>query len=212
MELDDCWMAGSRLANGRLTWNPARFPEGIPSLWQQIHSMGLRFGIYESIGVRTCSLLPGSWGHYMQDARTFASWGVDFVKMDSCQILRSIPRYKNPLTQEKLFNQFSAALTAVNATGHSIVYSQELPRRGDPSYAASPDFLRFVTDSARTSNMWRITPDEEPKQHPAAVLTVGLNTDLPLWKYAGSGDSWGGGWNDLDYLTAGTPRSDGPER
>lgn len=203
--LDDCWMAPSRLPNGRLTWDQATFPAGIPWLVRQIHSMGLKFGIYESIGVRTCSHRPGSWGHYSLDARTFADWGVDFVKVDSCQIQSPIPAHTDPLTRETLFNQFSAALTAVSSAGHSIFYSQELPLppRGDPSFTASPAFLQFVADSARTANMWRITPDEEPQLDPAAVLTAALSSDLPLWQYAGSRGTPGGGWNDLDYLMAG---------
>ncbi len=203
--VDDCWMARSRLTNGSLTWDHATFPAGIPWLVRQIHRMGLRFGIYESIGVRTCSLRPGSWGHYAQDARTFADWGVDFVKMDACQIQRSIPGYADPQTRENLFNQFSAALTAVETAGHPILYSQELPLppHGDPWQPASPVFLQFVADSARTANMWRITSDEEPKQDPAVVLASALNADLPLSTYAGSRDGWGGGWNDLDYLLTG---------
>ncbi len=200
--LDDCWMARNRAADGRLTWNRGTFPRGIPWLARQIHSMGLKFGLYGSIGVRTCTQHPGSWGHYAQDARTFASWGVDFVKMDLCQVLPPIPRSKDPLTQEKLFNQFSAALAAVKTRRHFIIYSQELPRRGDPSHA-SRGFLQLVADSALTANMWRITPDEQPRQDPRKVLATALSTDLSLWKYASPVGAFGGGWNDLDYLMAG---------
>ncbi len=200
--LDDCWMAHNRAADGSLTWNRATFSRGIPWLARQIHGMGLKFGLYESIGVRTCTQHPGSWGHYTQDARTFASWGADFVKMDSCQVMAPIPRSADPLTQEMLFNQFSAALAAVNEAGHSIIYSQELPRQGDPQHT-NPRFLQFVADSARTANMWRITPDEEPRQDPHQILATALSTDLALWKYASPTGVFGGTWNDLDYLMAG---------
>jgi alpha-galactosidase len=200
--LDDCWMARNRAADGSLIWNRATFPRGIPWLARQIHGMGLKFGLYGSIGVRTCTQHPGSWGHYAQDARSFASWGADFVKMDLCQVLPPIPGAGDPLTQEKLFNQFSAALAAVKTPRHFIIYSQELPRLGDPQHE-SPHFLPFVADSARTANMWRITPDEEPRQDPRHVLATALSTDLSLWKYASPVGVFGGGWNDLDYLLTG---------
>ncbi len=203
--VDDCWMGRHRLPNGRLIWERATFPAGIPWLVRQIHAMGLKFGIYESIGVRTCSLRPGSWGHYSQDARTFAHWGVDFVKMDSCQVQSPIPAHQDPLTRETLFNQFSAALTAATAAGHQIIYSQELPLppRGTASHPPGPVYVPFVADSARTANMWRITADEQPNLDPATILTTALSADLPLWQYASARDSRGGGWNDLDYLMAG---------
>jgi alpha-galactosidase len=73
--LDDCWMAAQRTADGALTWDTTRFPDGIPALASQVHALGLKFGIYSAIGTRTCKNLPGSYGHYTQDAQTFAQWG-----------------------------------------------------------------------------------------------------------------------------------------
>ena len=80
MNLDDGWMATARTSGGALTWNTSRFPDGIPWLASQVHALGLKFGIYEAIGTRTCQNLPGSGGttaaasHYAQDAATFAAW------------------------------------------------------------------------------------------------------------------------------------------
>ncbi|KAK9393525.1 ecto-NOX disulfide-thiol exchanger 2 [Crotalus adamanteus] len=51
---------------------------------QGVHSKGLKLGIYADIGNRTCAGFPGSYGHYEQDAETFASWGVDLLKFDGC--------------------------------------------------------------------------------------------------------------------------------
>src|ERR1700742_543055 len=84
VNLDDGWMAAERAANGELTGNAAKFPHGMAWRAGQVHALGLRFGIYTAIGARTCQSLPGSWEHYDQDAQTFASWGVDFVKVDDC--------------------------------------------------------------------------------------------------------------------------------
>jgi alpha-galactosidase len=62
VNLDDGWMASSRTSDGSLTWDTTKFPDGIPWLASQIHALGLKFGIYEAIGTRTCQGLPGSGG------------------------------------------------------------------------------------------------------------------------------------------------------
>lgn len=50
----------------------------------QIHSKGLKFGIYEDYGNYTCAGYPGILGNLETDAYTFASWDVDYVKLDGC--------------------------------------------------------------------------------------------------------------------------------
>lgn len=50
----------------------------------QIHNLGLKFGIYEDYGNKTCEGYPGILGHMKEDAELFASWGVDYVKLDGC--------------------------------------------------------------------------------------------------------------------------------
>jgi len=53
----------------------------------QIHSRGLKFGIYEDYGNFTCAGYPGILGSLEVDAFTFAEWNVDFVKLDGCYSL-----------------------------------------------------------------------------------------------------------------------------
>lgn len=52
--VDDCWLAPTRDANGRLQPDPVRFPSGIRGLADYVHSKGLKFGIYEDYGTLTC--------------------------------------------------------------------------------------------------------------------------------------------------------------
>ena len=47
-----------------------------------VHKNGLKFGIYEDYGNFTCAGYPGIIGHMDTDADTFASWDVDYVKLD----------------------------------------------------------------------------------------------------------------------------------
>lgn len=186
--IDDCWMAPARSAEGALLPDAATFPDGIPYVANQVHSLGLKLGIYESAGTATCTGRPGSYGHYTQDADTFAGWGVDFVKLDSCHL----PGGANPTT---LFNQFGTAISAANP---DIVYSQELPVNA-ASAPASPTFTGLVAASSVTSNMWRVAPDEKASVAPGISITRHLEADLPLYSYASPGH-----WNDLDMLLTGS--------
>jgi len=81
--IDDCWQV-RRDSNGTIIADPVRFPSGMKSLGDYIHSKGLKFGIYSDAGTATCQGRPGSRGYEFQDALTYASWGVDFLKYDWC--------------------------------------------------------------------------------------------------------------------------------
>ena len=82
--LDDGWMKKERDENGNLVADPDKFPSGMRALADYIHSKGLKFGLYSCAGATTCAGYPASRGHEYQDAKTFASWGVDFLKYDWC--------------------------------------------------------------------------------------------------------------------------------
>lgn len=73
--LDDCWSDG-RTPNGTLKANATAFPNGIPYIADQLHGMGLGFGMYSSAGKYTCAQYAASLGMEKQDAQTFADWGV----------------------------------------------------------------------------------------------------------------------------------------
>ena len=57
---------------------------------QQVHAKGLKFGVYQDMGTETCDGFPGTVGHIETDAKTYAAWGVDFVKMDGCHNLGKV--------------------------------------------------------------------------------------------------------------------------
>ena len=82
--LDDGWMARERDENGNLIADPVKFPSGMKALAEYIHSKGLKFGLYNCAGSKTCAGYPGSRGYEYQDARSYASWDVDYLKYDWC--------------------------------------------------------------------------------------------------------------------------------
>ena len=82
--LDDGWMSHERDENGNLVADPEKFPSGMKALAAYVHAKGLKFGLYNCAGATTCAGYPGSRGHEYQDARTYASWDIDYLKYDWC--------------------------------------------------------------------------------------------------------------------------------
>jgi alpha-galactosidase len=81
--IDDCWQV-ARDQSGRLVADPERFPSGMKALADHVHGLGLAFGLYTDAGRKTCEGRPGSYGYEELDAHTFASWEVDYIKVDWC--------------------------------------------------------------------------------------------------------------------------------
>lgn len=111
--IDDCWSLYHRDENGRLVADPEKFPNGMKSVADYVHSKGLKFGMYSCAGTMTCAGRPSSFEHEFEDAKQFADWGVDFLKYDYCNKPDSA---NGPL----LYNRMSMAL---KATGREILFS-----------------------------------------------------------------------------------------
>ncbi|XP_074866981.1 alpha-N-acetylgalactosaminidase-like isoform X2 [Carettochelys insculpta] len=112
VNLDDCWSAKERDSQGRLQPDPDRFPSGIKALANYVHSKGLKFGIYSDMGNYTCSGYPGTTLDTVDtDAKTFAEWEVDMLKLDGC--------YSNSSVKAIGYPKMSIAL---NKTGRPIAY------------------------------------------------------------------------------------------
>ncbi|CAL9079800.1 unnamed protein product [Musa textilis] len=93
---DDCWAELNRDSQGNLVPKKSTFPSGIKALADYVHGKGLKLGIYSDAGTQTCSkTMPGSLGYEEQDAKTFAAWGIDYLKYDNCnnQGIKPIERY-----------------------------------------------------------------------------------------------------------------------
>ena len=121
-------MAQRNATTGELTWDAGRFPSGLPTLISWLHSQGLKFGLYTSAGNQTCSSggrpykVPGSRGHYDQDAKTFAGWGVDYVKVRG-----AAPRpHRAALCQCRALGQHAAAATTRALSSPSRAWSAAL--------------------------------------------------------------------------------------
>jgi alpha-galactosidase len=183
VNIDDCWMAPSRDSAGNLVAEPTRFPGGIKPVADFVHSLGLKLGIYEDAGTTTCAHLPGSYGHEAQDAATFASWGVDYVKYDRCNIpFDAFPGQSPAQVQTTLYARMSNAL---RATGRPIVFSMCNPDPTDDPWLWG----------APVGNLWRTTTDIEDNY---GSMLANFEGTVDLW-----GDARPGAWNDPDLLQVG---------
>jgi alpha-galactosidase len=113
VNIDDTW-AGERDTEGNIQPN-RKFPD-MKALADYVHSKGLKIGIYSSPGPDTCEGYVGSYGHEQQDARTYAAWGMDYLKYDWCG---AFTIYKDSEMQA-VYQKMGEALLA---SGRDIVYS-----------------------------------------------------------------------------------------
>ncbi|XP_065178858.1 alpha-N-acetylgalactosaminidase-like [Sycon ciliatum] len=139
VNIDDCWPLHNRDEHGRLVADPVRFPHGIKYLADKLHKMNMKLGIYGDYGTKTCGGYPGMMGYIRKDSETFASWGIDMLKLDGCY------------ADVKLMNEGYAEVTrALNQTGREIVYS-----------CSWPDYQRIAgmnvsyENVAKHCNLWR---------------------------------------------------------
>lgn len=172
VNIDDCW-AYSRDANGTIQPDPSTFPSGMAALADYVHSKGLKFGLYSDGGPNTCDHRPGSYGHEQQDADTYASWGVDYLKYDNCYMVNVDPRQSYPVMRD-----------ALNTSGRLIFFSMCEWGLENPATWAGP-----------VGNSWRTTLDINDTWG-AMVNNIDQNDEW--WTYAGPG-----GWNDPDMLEVG---------
>ncbi|KAL5139012.1 Alpha-galactosidase [Glycine soja] len=165
VNIDDCWAELNRDSEDNMVPNAAAFPSGIKALADYVHSKGLKLGIYSDAGYQnitlsldlermskvsslsdhlqfpyrnqTCSKrMPGSLGHEEQDAKTFASWGIDYLKYDNCE--------NNGIKATDRYPPMSEALLK---TGRPIFFSMGWQ---DPA-----------TWAKTVGNSWRTTGDIE---------------------------------------------------
>ncbi len=110
--LDDGWMAKERNANGDLVPDTQKFPHGLKVVVDYVHAKGLKFGLYNCAGTKTCGGYPASRGYEYQDARMYASLGVDYLKYDWCNT--------EGITAKEAYKTMSNAL---KVAGRPIVFS-----------------------------------------------------------------------------------------
>lgn len=181
LNLDDNWMANpARDSNKNLIADPKRFPSGMKALADYVHSKGLKLGVYGDHGSMTCMNIPqsGSYGYEDKDAKTYASWGVDYLKYDNCNIASGSIQKTDYVNMQK----------ALANCGRPIVFS--ICAWGYQDWMPS------------TGNLWRTTGDITDKWDNGNNWFRGIiNLVDENSKYASSAAP--GAWNDPDMLEIG---------
>jgi len=190
--IDDYWENGrvprtgsgedpraGRDSQGRLLADASRFPDGMKALADYVHSKGLKFGIYTSPGDSTCGCNTASFGSEETDIKTFAEWGVDFLKLDGCG------------TPEKAEVVLARWRALIDGLDRPMVLSVNISR----------DFAL----TRRYAEMWRTTTDLMPVfEYSPGQLHLGESICSVIDHQVGlEGYSGGGHWNDPDMLQVG---------
>lgn len=189
VNIDDGWQKnkGSRL-DFPLTFDEKKFPRGIKYLADYAHQKGMKLGIYSGPGTTTCAGYTGSEGHEGDDAKMFASWGIDHLKYDSC----CSHQQAGKAVLQKVFSTMSQALVA---TGRPVVYHA--------CHCGWQNIWQW--GAAVGANQWRIGQDiSDDFNYPGNrenyyfdVLDM-IDRGVGLEQYSGKGH-----WNDYDMLIVG---------
>jgi len=191
--LDDGWMTMERDTNGSLVADPKKFPNGMKAFADYVHSKGLKFGIYNCAGTKTCGGYPGSRGHEYQDARLYASWGVDFLKYDWCNT--------DSLNAREAYITMSSAL---KATKRPIVFSLCEWGGHQPWLWATGVGELYRTTGDITANF---NKDKHMGTWTALSVMNILDKQVKIRKYNGPNH-----WNDADMLEVGNGMSYAEDR
>ena len=180
VNIDDGWQRG-RDASGEILANE-KFPD-MKALADYVHARGLKLGIYSSPGPKTCGGYEGSYGHEEQDARTYARWGIDYLKYDWCSYGELVKGDSSLEAQRKPYEVMRAALDRVD---RDIVYS--LCQYGMGRV--------WEWGASVGGDLWRTTGDITDTW--SSLSRIGFG-QADLFAHAGPG-----AWNDPDMLVVGT--------
>ena len=151
-----------------------------------LHSEGLKFGIYSSPGDLTCGGYLGSIDHELQDAESYNSWGIDYLKYDWCGYGRKHRTEPDNQTVASYVRPYLLMERCLRQQPRDIFYS--LCQYG------MADVWKW--GEAVDANSWRTTGDIVDTW--ASLYNIGFELQPELYPYAKPGH-----WNDPDMLIVG---------
>ncbi len=179
INIDDGWEQETRAADGSIRTND-KFPD-MKALSDYVHSLGLKLGIYSSPGTRTCGGFLGSYQHELQDARSYAAWGIDYLKYDWCSYGQLYP-HPNAEELRKPYQLMRACLDSVD---RDIYFSLCQYGMGDV----------WTWGASVGGNSWRTTGDITDTWSSMSGIGFAQGKASPY--------SAPGHWNDPDMLVVG---------
>jgi len=189
--IDDGWQGGRDNKNNIIA-DPVKFPSGIKALAKYMHDRGLKLGIYSDAAQLTCAGYTASLDFEEQDANTFASWDIDYLKYDYCHA---------PVDVATAKIRYKKMADALRNTGREIVFGicEWGPRK--PWLWASEVGGQLWRTTYDIRDKWKNLSDNENAE---GILDI-LDINAGLHEYSGIGK-----WNDADMLVAGLYGKKGP--
>lgn len=188
--IDDLWQGG-RDAQNNIIPDPQKFPSGIKALADYVHAKGLKLGIYSDAAQLTCAGATASLGFEYQDARTFASWGIDYLKYDYCNA---------PEDSATARARYHTMADALQKSGRDIVLGVcEWGQRQAEEWCGQVGGQLWRT-SYDVRDMWKDTLG----QGGMGILDI-INITAPLASKASASQ-----WPDMDMLVVGLNGKGGP--
>ncbi len=188
--IDDLWQGG-RDAQNNIIPDPKKFPSGMKALADYVHSKGLKLGIYSDAAQLTCAGCTASLGFEEQDARTFALWGIDYLKYDYCNA---------PEDSATARRRYRAMADALQKSGRDIVLGVcEWGQRNAEEWCAEVGGQLWRT-TYDVRDMWK----DVVHQGGMGILDI-VNVTAPLASYVGRSQ-----WPDMDMLVVGLNGKGGP--
>ena len=184
MNIDDGWEAPKRNADGTIAVNE-KFPS-MKQLGDWLHSEGLKFGIYSSPGDLTCGGYLGSIDHELQDAESYNSWGINYLKYDWCGYGRKHATEPDRQTVASYVRPYLLMERCLRQQPRDIFYS--LCQYGMAEV--------WKWGHAVDANSWRTTGDITDTWE--SLYDIGFGQQPDLYPYAQPGH-----WNDPDMLIVG---------
>eukprot|EP00039_Didymoeca_costata_P024125 m.9349 g.9349 ORF g.9349 m.9349 type:complete len:450 (+) comp4053_c0_seq1:62-1411(+) len=210
LNIDAGYLQHERDAQGNLVVNPDKFPHGMKYVGDALHAKGFKLGVYTDLSDHSCGIGPGSLGHYVQDAAQFASWGVDYLKVDYCG-----PSFDNSTGRVNVdptiqYAHWGELRDALNKTGRPIYYSICPHTVSDGVGTATPFKDRLIyappkvwSDTQRhdlansilveyvnTYDVWY-----DATRHYGIITDIDAMVEATQFNYSAPGS-----WNDADML------------
>jgi len=193
--IDDGWQGGRDNRNN-IVPDAIKFPSGIKALADYLHARGLKLGIYSDAAPLTCAGYTASLNFERQDAKTFAAWGIDYLKYDYC----GAP--SDSTTAKIRYKRMSDAL---RNCGRDILFGIcEWGERQPWKWAAVAGGQVWRTTGDVRDKWKNLNTTSNPNAAGFGILDI-IDSNAPLNNYAGTGH-----WNDMDMLVVGLYGKKGP--
>ena len=203
---DGCYK--SERVDGLLSNEEEKFPSGFKALADHIHSMGLKFGMYNDIGSNLCAgAAVGTCGHEAVDAKTYIDWDIDFIKVDNCYYLWDNATFSNA---ENAKYTYAPAIGGVRIEGAGINLQLDAVKDGElfgnGACASEEDGKTFVKgigtfDGTGPDNTpvgilsselrFKITSDEECDAEVYVEYATGREPEVGCWLEVTTGEGEG---------------------